>query len=330
MLLAVVLSFPICSILMLVTVSLMPLALTLTNYVCRPYENIIYETADITHISLLDDTMRVIWPWNRRGKWFGNFLAGSTLTICNGGRMLEVIKGDYQDSVNTLAEQTFTVQQLLLSLTVDPRLIFSVDHPELKFFEKMKSQLWDHVDKITEKFILWILRDVNDLVHAEHAGNPPCFAAYKGYEKSLGILCRGIIRNVNAFWTALGFCLWMFLLLGTVSHFLSKYFLRMVNWTYDGSEVESYTSTSSSSSSKSENKDGTSSPKAGAGKEEAKATVPGDHPVAVEPSAGAEPHKETSKEGPKEIQPANALSPGSPSKEQRTLPKWDDTTAASR
>ncbi|KAL3189968.1 hypothetical protein MRX96_020303 [Rhipicephalus microplus] len=115
-----------------------------------------------------------------------------------------------------------------------------VDHPELAFFEKMKYQLWDHVDKITEKFILWILKDVNDLVRAQHVGNPPCFAAYKGYEKSLGILCRGIIRNVNAFWTALGFCLWMFLVLGMVSHFLSKYFLRMVNWTYDGSEVESY------------------------------------------------------------------------------------------
>ncbi|KAH7969695.1 hypothetical protein HPB52_021577 [Rhipicephalus sanguineus] len=80
MLLAVVLSFPICSVLMLVTVSVMLVALTLTNYVCRPYENIIYDTADITQISLLDDTMRVIWPRERRGKWFGNFLAGSTLT----------------------------------------------------------------------------------------------------------------------------------------------------------------------------------------------------------------------------------------------------------
>ncbi|XP_054926636.2 uncharacterized protein [Dermacentor andersoni] len=148
MLLAVVLSFPICSILMLVTVSVMLVALTLTNYVCRPYDNIIYDTADITQTALLDDTMRVIWPRETRGKWFGKFLAGSTLTICNGGRMLEVIKGDYQDSVNTLVDLTKTIQQLLLSLTVDPRLIFSVDHPELPFFAKMRGQLWDHVDKV--------------------------------------------------------------------------------------------------------------------------------------------------------------------------------------
>ncbi|KAG0427495.1 hypothetical protein HPB47_025456, partial [Ixodes persulcatus] len=43
----------------------------------------------------------------------------------------------------------------------------------------------------------------------------------------------------NSFWTALCFCLWVFLLLGIISHFMSKYFLRMVNYTYDGSEVES-------------------------------------------------------------------------------------------
>ncbi|KAL3189967.1 hypothetical protein MRX96_020302 [Rhipicephalus microplus] len=55
MLLAVVLSFPICSVLMLITVSVMLVALTLTNYVCRPYESIIYDTADITQVSLLDD-----------------------------------------------------------------------------------------------------------------------------------------------------------------------------------------------------------------------------------------------------------------------------------
>ncbi|XP_054926316.1 uncharacterized protein [Dermacentor andersoni] len=129
-------------------------------------------------------------------------------------------------------------------------------------------------------------------------GNPPCFAAYKGYEKALGILCRGIIRNVNAFWTALGFCLWMFLVLGTVSHFLSKYFLRMVNWTYDGSEVESYTSSSSTGSSSS--KSGGSSPKAGAEKPEG---APPDHPDAPEAKGeGAEPQKEAPKDDLKDTQ----------------------------
>ncbi|KAL1486744.1 hypothetical protein MTO96_046836 [Rhipicephalus appendiculatus] len=59
MLLAVVLSFPICSVLMLVTVAVMLVALTLTNYVCRPYENIIYDTADITQITLLDDVSEI-------------------------------------------------------------------------------------------------------------------------------------------------------------------------------------------------------------------------------------------------------------------------------
>ncbi|KAL1418527.1 hypothetical protein MTO96_025859 [Rhipicephalus appendiculatus] len=212
--------------------------------------------------------------------------------------MLDVIKGDYKDSVQTLVDLTLTVQQLLLSLTIDPRLIFSVDHPELPFFEKMKMQLWDYVDKITEKFILVILKDVNELVRAQHVGDPPCFAAYKGYEKSLGILCRGIIRNVNAFWTALGFCLWMFLVLGTVSHFLSKYFLRMVNWTYDGSEVESYSSTSSSSSA---TQSGSSSPKVAASKMEA-THVPAEHATATEASADAVAHTETPKDGLKDTQ----------------------------
>ncbi|XP_077498637.1 uncharacterized protein LOC144109714 [Amblyomma americanum] len=240
MLLAVVLSFPACSLLMLVTLAVMVVALTLTNYICRPFENIIYDTADVTQISLLDDTMRVIWPREKRGKWFGRFLAGTTLTVCNGGRLFEVIQGDYVDSVRTLLKLTDTIRHLLLSLTVDPRLIFTEEHPEQPFFAQMSAKLWDHVDKITEMFFLDKLKDLNELDRGGDLGNPPCFAAYKGYERALGLLCRGIIRNVNAFWTALGFCLWMFLVLGMVSHFLSKYFLRMVNWTYDGSEVESY------------------------------------------------------------------------------------------
>lgn len=79
--------------------------------------------------------------------------------------------------------------------------------------------------------------------------NPDCFLAYEGYEQGIGFICEGIIRNVNSFWTSLAFCLYMFTLLGTLSHFISKYFLRMDNYTYDGSEVESLTSTSDLSSS---------------------------------------------------------------------------------
>ncbi|XP_077560604.1 uncharacterized protein LOC144175396 [Haemaphysalis longicornis] len=140
----------------------------------------------------------------------------------------------------------------------------------------MRTALWDHVD----------------------TGNPPCFAAYKGYEDALGLLCRGIIRNVNAFWTALGFCLWMFMVLGCVSHFLSKYFLRMVNWTYDGSEVESFSSTLSSSTSTS-----------GGSENEELGAAPGE---------GAAGPKEAKKEG--SHPPPDGSS--EMSEDKHALPKW--------
>ncbi|KAG0427983.1 hypothetical protein HPB47_025003 [Ixodes persulcatus] len=149
----------------------------------------------------LSQTMSVVWPREVRGKWFGQFLAGTTLTICNGGRLFDILKGDYMDAVYYIIRSTMNEY----------------------FINDMLSELQTMHDR-----------------HF-HIVNPPCFAAYKGYERSLAFLCKGIIRNANAFWTSLKFCLWLFLALGVVSHLLSKYFLRMVNYTYDGSEVESFT-----------------------------------------------------------------------------------------
>ncbi|KAM7309189.1 uncharacterized protein ISCGN_012820 [Ixodes scapularis] len=225
MLLAIVLSFPICGLLMTATLAIMLVALTLTNYVCRPFENIVYGSLDIVQVSLLDDTMSVIWPREMRGKWFGQFLAGTTLTICNGGRLFDILKGDYMDAVYYIIQST--------------------DVPANKpatYFDSMKRDIWNQVDKMNEYFINDMLTELQAMHDRHfHIVNPPCFAAYKGYERSLAFLCKGIIRNANAFWSSLKFCLWLFLALGVVSHLLSKYFLRMVNYTYDGSEVESFT-----------------------------------------------------------------------------------------
>lgn len=57
---AIVMSFPVCSILMIACNFIMVLALGITNFACRPFDNIIYNGAPVRDVLLLDDV-----------SWFG-------------------------------------------------------------------------------------------------------------------------------------------------------------------------------------------------------------------------------------------------------------------
>ncbi|XP_064469309.1 uncharacterized protein LOC135383963 [Ornithodoros turicata] len=242
MITAVVASFPICAVLMLVATAIMILSLTITNYACRPFSKLVYETPDIIQQTLLDDTLAYLWSQHNRGKWFGKFLAGTVLTKCHGGRLFDVIHDDFDVALIGFLNETENIQHLLVSLAIDPRMILGKDPPGGKptvYYEDMKKILWDGLDDIVDGFISEKMKSLVEQDKDLFQVNPYCFAAYEGYEKAFGVICNGIIRNVNAFWTALGCCLWMFLALGILAHNLSKYFLRMENYTLDGSEVES-------------------------------------------------------------------------------------------
>ncbi|KAL1416369.1 hypothetical protein MTO96_027997 [Rhipicephalus appendiculatus] len=233
MLFAIVLSFPVCAVLMLVTNTIMLVSLSVTNFACRPYEHIVITwPGSIVDVMVLDDTFDMFWPRDTRGRWFGKFLAGTTLQICRTGRVFDVIGGDYKLAVEGYGEY----------MTVAP--------PEIgTFYDDMKKKLWDKVGDMVEGYIKSLARGALNMRTNLSKFNPDCFRAYDGYEQAVGFICEGIIRNVNSFWTSLAFCLYMFTLLGTLSHFISKYFLRMDNYTYDGSEVESLTTTSEEGSS---------------------------------------------------------------------------------
>ncbi|XP_075724140.1 uncharacterized protein LOC142766803 [Rhipicephalus microplus] len=256
MLFAIVLSFPVCAALMLVTNTIMLVSLSITNFACRPYENIVITwPGSIVDVMVLDDTFDMFWPRHTRGRWFGKFLAGTTLQICRTGRVFDVIGGDYKLAVEGYGEYMDNLYHLMISITIDPRLIFpAVAPPEIgTFYDDMKTKLWDKVGDMVEGYIKSIARGALNMRTNLSKFNPDCFLAYDGYEQAIGFICEGIIRNVNSFWTSLAFCLYMFTLLGTLSHFISKYFLRMDNYTYDGSEVESLTTTSEIRSSAMEN-----------------------------------------------------------------------------
>ncbi|KAL3189975.1 hypothetical protein MRX96_020309 [Rhipicephalus microplus] len=77
----------------------------------------------------------------------------------------------------------------------------------------------------------------------------------------------------------------------------------------------------SSSSSSPANQSGSSSPKVAAAKEE-ETHVLAVHTTAPEAGADTLPQKDTPRDGPKDTQSSSMLSPGSPSKEAKALPKW--------
>ncbi|XP_054932647.1 uncharacterized protein [Dermacentor andersoni] len=236
---------------MLVTNTIMLVSLSITNFACRPYENIVISwPGRIVDVMVLDDTFDMFWPRKTRGRWFGSFLAGTTLQKCRTGRVFDVIGGDYKLAVEGYSEYMDNLHHLMISITVDPRLIFpTTGPPEVgTFYDDMKDKLWNKVGDMVEGYIKSLARGTLNMRTNLSKFNPDCLLAYDGYEEGIGFICEGIIRNVNSFWTSLAFCLYMFTLLGTLSHFISKYFLRMDNYTYDGSEVESLTSTSEISS----------------------------------------------------------------------------------
>ncbi|XP_064472888.1 uncharacterized protein LOC135387720 [Ornithodoros turicata] len=230
MIISVAMSFPISSALMFVTSSVMILATTVTIYVCNPYSKIIHGEADVTHVALLDDTMSYLWPEQKRGKWFGKFLAGTVLEKCNGGRLFDVILDDFDDAINNFINRTNIIQHLLASLTVDPRQILQGDPPQKPqvYYENMKMLIWDDLDDVRGHMLEGF---INKLMHSIsqrdlHPVNPHCYAAYEGYAMALRLVCSGMIRNANAFWTSLGLCLWLLLLMGIVTDNASKFFIR--------------------------------------------------------------------------------------------------------
>lgn len=280
MLTAVVISFPICSILMLATMAAMVLALTLAAYICRPYVRVVFKGAPLKFLSLLDDTHAYLWPQESRGKYFGQLLVGTVINKCKSGRLFDVIIGDFQTALIGFINQTENINDLLVSLAVDPNLIFGVTPPlgkPAQFYDEMQSRLWDDLDDITEGFVRkrigWLVQSDQTLFHI----NPYCYAAYEGYLGAFGILCSGVIRNLNSFWLSLSFCLWLFLALAVLSHNLSKYFLRMVNYTLDGSEV-SESESSSSTTQQAEPKEGEAPVKTGSADEAAAAPTPTEEP----------------------------------------------------
>ncbi|XP_077512977.1 uncharacterized protein LOC144124202 [Amblyomma americanum] len=247
MLVAIVMSFPVCAALMLVTNTIMLLSLSITNFGCRPYENIVLNWPGRTvDVMVLDDAFDLFWPRQSRGRWFGRFLAGTTLQKCRDGRVFDVIGADYKLAVDGYDEFMDNLHHLMISITIDPRLIFPAAPPPAiaNYYDSMKLALWDKVGDMVEGYIKSLARGAMYIRSNLSKFNPECLPAYDGYERAIGYVCDGIIRNVNSFWTSLAFCLYMFTFLGTLSHFVSKYFLRMENYTYDGSEVESLTSTS--------------------------------------------------------------------------------------
>ncbi|XP_064469576.1 uncharacterized protein LOC135384300 [Ornithodoros turicata] len=94
--------------------------------------------------------MSYLWPEQKRGKWFGKFLAGTVLEKCNGGRLFDVILDDFDDAINNFINRTNIIQHLLASLTVDPRQILQGDPPQkpLVYYENMKMLIWDDLDDV--------------------------------------------------------------------------------------------------------------------------------------------------------------------------------------
>ncbi|KAM7308677.1 hypothetical protein ISCGN_012311 [Ixodes scapularis] len=59
------------------------------------------------------------------------------------------------------------------------------------------------------------------------------------YEKAFKPFCNLTMRNYNSWWVAMYFCIGLICVLTVMSHYASRYFLRMINYTHYGSEVES-------------------------------------------------------------------------------------------
>lgn len=216
-------------------------------YLCSPSSVLTIDPLDWNSHRILDEVWDLVWPKDTRGVLFSEFSPGTAYSMCQGtSRYMEIAPEVVKRTFYDIRNRTVIVMSKLKDITVDADSIFKVSGGDkLKLgitvdkFDKVAALMQDKVISLIANWSDHALRPLRIRSADEDEVNLQCEPVFEVYREAFSSFCGLTLKNFNSWWLAMYICLILFGGLVLMSHFTSKYFLKMINYTLDGSEVES-------------------------------------------------------------------------------------------
>ncbi|KAH7950963.1 hypothetical protein HPB52_003409 [Rhipicephalus sanguineus] len=248
----------------LFTMIIMIIGILADGYICEPYRDLVNsQMPDTASASVLDAVWDVVWNRQTRGKYFADLIPGHWFLNCDvDKRTIDLLPTTLKKKIEALHTESTAFATALRKLKVSVEDVLPAKGPidmSSKHYDQLKSWLADTTQQIS---VLWansLKEQVNVELPKMDSDNVQCMQLFNVYDSAFHSFCEMTLKNHNGWWLAMYLCLGLLGAMSVMSHYASRYFLRMVNYTYDGSEVESTSDDASSKGDKSTSSDSDSS-----------------------------------------------------------------------
>ncbi|KAH9381558.1 hypothetical protein HPB48_005467 [Haemaphysalis longicornis] len=232
------------------TVVLMLTGVLADGYACKPYRNLMSpDEPDQSSAKILDAVWDTVWSESSRGKFFATLAPGYWFLNCDTERKtIELLPAALSQRIEELQNSSDVIVNKLKDLKVAPDKLLPGKGPEgmrLADYVELTHGLKDKVQAIPFELANSVDKKVSIKLPKQDPPAMECGRLYNIYQKAFGSFCEMTLKNHNGWWLAMYICLLLLGALAIMSHHASRYFLRMNNYTYDGSEVESTSSAES-------------------------------------------------------------------------------------
>ncbi|XP_064473543.1 uncharacterized protein LOC135388129 isoform X2 [Ornithodoros turicata] len=216
-------------------------------YLCGPTSILTIDPLDSTSQAILDQVWDVVWPKDTRGVLFRELSPGTAFALCQGsGRYMQIAPENVKKELYALRDSTAEVIAKLSGITVDVDALLNIS-TNAKRKLGIPATTYDDFSNVMKVKLISLISDWAEFsLGSLHSGpadedkvNLPCEPVFRVYRQAFGSFCGLTLKNFNAWWLAMYFCVVLLSGLVILSHYTTKYFLKMVNYTQDGSEVES-------------------------------------------------------------------------------------------
>lgn len=311
----------------LFTMIVMIIGILAEGYVCEPYRDLVRtQMPDSVSASVLDAVWDTVWSRKTRGKYFADLIPGHWFLNCDSDkRSIDLLPTSLKNRVQAVHNSSAAFARALSKVEVSLEHVLPGKGPvgmSQPHYEQLKSWLADTTQQIS---VLWA-NSMKDEVAVElpktDSESVECMQLFNVYDDAFRSFCELTLKNHNGWWLAMYVCLMLLGAMAVMSHHASRYFLKMVNYTYDGSEVESTSSEEGSSAKGDKSLSGSDISVSGGKNSKHKAASGKDlkasnAPTAVEPAKDMKSEDEQGSETPKTTEIAQEKEKGDFDKEEK-------------
>ncbi|KAL1426303.1 hypothetical protein MTO96_014134 [Rhipicephalus appendiculatus] len=248
----------------LFTMIIMILGILADGYICEPFRDLVNsQMPDTASASVLDAVWDTVWSRKSRGKYFADLIPGHWFLNCDyDKKTIDMLPTTLKKKIEAVHNESEAFATALGKVKVSVDDVLPVKGPvdmNTAHYEQLKSWLADTAQQIS---VLWansLKEQVNVELPKVDSDNVQCMQLFNVYDSAFHSFCELTLKNHNGWWLAMYLCVGLLGAMSVMSHYASRYFLRMVNYTYDGSEVESTSDDAASKGDKSSSSESDSS-----------------------------------------------------------------------